>query len=178
SQALALAALLGRDPRSWLALTSTDSEAQVFADDLAAFGAEPLWFPARESYSSEGHAARVDVEMVRRRLQVAQRLAGPAERRPRLLVASVLSMLQPVPAPGEIEKDFLALHVRQRLDPEDLLERLVGSGYVRQPLAEKPGEVSLRGEILDLYPFAAELPLRVEMFGEEVESLRTFDPLD
>jgi transcription-repair coupling factor (superfamily II helicase) len=94
------------------------------------------------------------------------------------VVASILSLLQPVPSPTDLERDYLHLHVHQRLEPEDLLQRLVAAGYVRAPLSEKPGEVSLRGEILDLFPFASDLPIRIEMFGEEIESLRTFDPLD
>jgi len=172
SQALVLAALAARQTGPWLAIASTDAEAQAFAEDLAAFGAPAEWLPAREDGASP------DAETLRVRLRVAQRLAGPAERRPRIVVASVLSLLQPVPSPTDLERDYLHLQLHQRLEPEDLLQRLVAAGYVRAPLSEKPGEVSLRGEILDFFPFASDLPLRIEMFGEEIESLRTFDPLD
>jgi transcription-repair coupling factor (superfamily II helicase) len=177
SQALVLAALARRSDGPWLVATSTDAEAQVFVDDLAAFGASAEWLPAREEPSG-GSKAHADVETLRLRLRVAQRLAGPAERRPRIVAASILSLLQPVPSPMDLERDYLALFVHQRLSPEDLLQRLIANGYVRMPLSEKPGEVSLRGEILDVFPFAAELPLRIEMFDDQVESLRTFDPLD
>ena len=176
SQALVLAGLVARGQGPWMVVTSSDAEAQGFTDDLAAFGAPAVWFPARESFT--GGKAHADLDMVRRRLQVAQRIAGPPERRPRLVVASLLSLLQPMSTPGDMERDWLTLQTKQTLDTEKLLERLVSHGYTRQPLAEKPGEVSLRGEILDIYPFASELPLRVEMFGDEVESLRTFDPVD
>ncbi|MFT5462608.1 MAG: transcription-repair coupling factor (superfamily II helicase), partial [Planctomycetota bacterium] len=77
---------------------------------------------------------------------------------------------------ADMERDFLHLHVGQRFGSEQLMERLVNAGYTRQPLAEKPGEVSLRGDILDVYPFAAELPVRLELFDEELESIRTYDP--
>ena len=178
SQALVLAALVPRVQGSWLAVASTEAEAELFADDLSALGLEPVLFPAREAYSSSraGGAAHADPEMVRRRLQVAQRLSGPPERRPRLLVASLLSLMQPIPSPADLESDFLHLQVGQRLDCEALLARLVATGYARQPLAERPGEVSWRGDILDVFPFAAEQPLRIELFDDEVESLRTFDP--
>jgi transcription-repair coupling factor (superfamily II helicase) len=176
SQAMVLAALVPRAQGPWMVVTSSDAEAQSFVEDLAAFGANAVWFPARESFSAG--RAHADLDMVRRRLQVAQQIAGPPERRPRLIVASLLSLLQPVPSTNDLEKDWLTLQVKQELDPEPLLERLVLAGYTRQPLAEKPGEVSLRGEILDIYAFAAELPLRVELFGNEIEGLRTFDPID
>src|SRR6185369_9773871 len=116
-----------------------------------------------------GLREKPDAETLRLRLSVAQRLGGPKEHRPRIVVASLLSLLQPVPSPGDLERDYLHLQVHGKLDPEDLLERLVASGYARMPLSERPGEVSLRGEILDVFPFASELPLRIEMFGEEIE---------
>ena len=51
-------------------------------------------------------------------------------------------------------------------------------GYERQPLAETPGEVSLRGDIMDIFPFAATEPIRIEVFDDTIESLRAFDPAD
>ena len=64
------------------------------------------------------------------------------------------------------------------LDAERLLAHLVETGYTREPLAEAAGEFSLRGDILDIFPFANEVPVRVELFEDEIESLRTFDPAD
>ncbi len=178
SQALVLAALLKQAQGPWLVLASTEADAELFADDLAAFGARAEILPSRESSGARagGPVVHADPDQIRRRLQVAQRMAGPPERRPRLLVASLLSMLQPIPDPADIRAQFLHLQRGQRLDLEDLLERLIASGYTRQPMADEPGEVSLRGDILDLYAFATELPLRIELFDDEVESLRSFDP--
>src|SRR5262249_23485338 len=79
SQALVLALLAREMEVPWLATTSTDAEAQAFTEDLAAFGAAAEWLPAREETSTAG--ARPDAETLRLRLRVAQRLAGPPERR-------------------------------------------------------------------------------------------------
>jgi len=179
SQALVLAGLVGRAQGPWLACVSTEPEAELLVDDLATFGVEAVPFPARESYAAAGASSgrvHADPATIRARLQAAQRFAGPPERRPRVIVASLLSLLQPIPTPRDLEQDFVHLQTGQRLDVQALLERLVSTGYGRQPLAERPGEVSLRGDILDVFPFAADLPLRIELFDEEVESLRTFDP--
>ncbi|MFN0245055.1 MAG: transcription-repair coupling factor [Planctomycetota bacterium] len=176
SQALVLAALAQRMPGPWLVVTASEAEAEGFAADLATFGAPSTLLPARESVRP-GESAD-DSGSIRDRLQVVQALAGPEERRPRLVVASTLSLLQPVPSRVDLARDLLTLSVNQHLDADEFLGRLVQSGYTRQPLAEKPGEVSLRGEILDVYPYASALPLRIELFGDEIESLRTFDPLD
>jgi transcription-repair coupling factor (superfamily II helicase) len=174
AQALLVAALAQRSKAPWIVVASTESEAEALADDLASFGATPTLLPARESAGKRLDGA--DARAVRERLSVAQRLAGPQQARPRLLVASVLALLQPLPKPGDLEASALELAKGQKVPPEHLLKRLVEAGYERQPLCERPGEVSLRGEILDLFPFASELPLRVEFFEDEIESLRTFDP--
>jgi transcription-repair coupling factor (superfamily II helicase) len=178
AQALVLALLAERAQGPWVAVTASDSEAEGFVDDLETFGLRATWLPARDPHARRGGPGQADLDLVRRRLQVAQELAGPPERRPRTIVASILSLLQPLPSPGDLERDYLGLQVGQTLDTEALLERLVASGYARMPLAERPGEVSLRGEILDVYAFAAVRPLRIELFGDAIESLRSFDPLD
>ena len=92
SQAFVLAALSSRLDRPFLVAASTDAEAQAFVEDLAAFGAPAAWLPAREEGS--GLHETPDAETLRMRLAVAQRLAGPAEHRPRIVVASVLSLLR------------------------------------------------------------------------------------
>ncbi|HED66119.1 MAG TPA: transcription-repair coupling factor [Planctomycetes bacterium] len=180
SQALVVAELSRRAQGPWLVVTSSETEAELFIDDLASFGADALALPAREPMASSSRSdsdhMHADPETIRRRLKVAQVFSAPPERRPRVLVASLLSLLQPIPSPKDLERDFVGLAVHQNLDVEELLERLVAAGYTRQPLAEAPGEVSLRGDILDVFTFAADEPLRIELFDEEIESLRTFDP--
>ncbi len=174
SQALLLAALVERRSGTFLVYCSTEAEADAFAEDLRACGQASLAFPARET-SALGRA-HVDPESLRLRLQAAQILAGPAERRPRVVVTSLLSLLQPVPAPEELERRLFHLQVGAHLDVDALFTRLVEVGYTRAPLAERPGEISQRGDIVDVFPFAADLPLRIELFHHEIESLRTFEP--
>ncbi len=172
SQALALANLVQCAPKAegpWLAVASSDAEADAFAGDLNAFGLRAGWLPARDG---------ADAGAIRARLDLAQRMLRPGAERPDLVVASVLSLLQPLPSPKSMEAEFLHLQAGDVLDPEKLLRHLIQLGYRREPLAEAAGEVSLRGDILDIFPFAAEVPLRIELFEDEIESLRTFDPAD
>jgi transcription-repair coupling factor (superfamily II helicase) len=175
SQALVLAWLADRQPALWVAVTASESEAERFRDDLAAFGLDAALFPDREGTAANTEA---NPASVRGRLQVARFLTGDPAQRPRILVASLLSLLQPVPRVADLERDLLTLRVGELLNTDPLLDRLVGVGYQRTPLAEAPGEVSLRGDILDIFPFAADLPVRVECFDGEIESLRSFDPGD
>ncbi len=174
SQALVLAALTARREGTFLVLCSTESEAEGFADDLASCGVPSLALPAREA-SALGRT-HVDPDSLRQRLQAAQVLAGPNERRPRVVVASLLSLLQPVPSPKDLERKLFHLQVGMHLEVATLFERLLEAGYTRAPLAERPGELSQRGDIVDVFPFASDLPLRIELFDQEIESLRTFEP--
>ena len=177
SQALAFSALTTRVQGPWLIITSSEDEAQSFAADLTTFGVDPTWLPAREQSAARGSAS-VDMDSLRERLQVAQLMTGPPELRPRVLVASLHALLQPLPESREMEESILTLKTDARLDVHQLLKRLIGLGYERQPLAENPGEASLRGDILDFFPLACDDPVRIEVFEEIVESIRTFDPLD
>lgn len=175
SQALVFAGLVRRAQGPWLAVTSSEDEAQLFASDLEVFGARARWLPAREKAAT---SSVVDSESLKVRLQVAQELCGPPAARPRIVVASIHSLLQPLPEPKDMERSMLELEVGRHTDADQLLKRLIGLGYTRQPLAERPGEASLRGDILDFFPHAADDPVRLEFFEDELESIRTFDPSD
>ena len=123
SQSFVLASLMRHAQGPWVVCLSTEAEADLFHDDLVNLGVEATRFPARESTGAG--ADGVDPESVRGRLQVAQLLAGPPDRRPRVLVASLLALLQPLPPPSDLEKQFLNLQTGQHLDVDAFLERLV-----------------------------------------------------
>jgi len=177
SQALLVSALAARRATMLVCLLSNDAEAEAFAGDLEACAARPMLLPSREAGGPPG-ARLAEPAALRQRLGLARALAGPREERPRLVVASLLGLLQPLPEPRALAAQTAALELGQHLDPQHLLRRLVDAGWARQPLVERPGEVSLRGDILDVWPWTAELPLRVELFDDRVESLRRFDPAD
>src|SRR5579872_2280583 len=79
---------------------------------------------------------------------------------------------------GAAQYAELAREVRRggEIDPEKLIAHLHSVGYSPSDLVEMPGQYALRGGILDVYPSEAELPVRIEFFGDEVDTLRRFDP--
>ncbi len=173
SQALVLAALAAPSERMFALVVSSQSEADNFAQDLESFGQVSWLLTERESL---GTTTKVDPASVRQRLHVAAQLAGRSKDRPRFVIGSLLSWLQPIPEPREFEQRSLQLLHGQHLDLGQLVKRLADEGYVRQPMVERPGELSVRGEIFDLHTFADEWPLRIELFDDRIESIRTFDP--
>ena len=97
-------------------------------------------------------------------------------RRARAHVASPASLLRPSLAPRLLETRVVSLRVGEEMTPEILLEALDEGGYVREDPVTAPGQVARRGGILDVFPSDRTEPVRVEFFGDTVESLRLFDP--
>ena len=95
---------------------------------------------------------------------------------PLVIVAPVKALLQPTLTPVELARASIVLRRGGEIRPDDLLRQLVELGYRSGPTVEEPGELARRGEIVDLWPPADALPLRLEFFGDEIDSLRRFDP--
>jgi transcription-repair coupling factor (superfamily II helicase) len=80
-----------------------------------------------------------------------------------------------MPSPKYFQDRFILIAVKMTYSLHKLIERLSDFGYVRESMVEKPGELSVRGGILDIFPFTGEMPHRIEFFGDEIESIREFD---
>ncbi|MDO4558014.1 MAG: transcription-repair coupling factor, partial [Planctomycetia bacterium] len=107
------------------------------------------------------------------RLRVLQSLTSTEP--PTILVAPVRSLLQPIPDRKQLEEHSFRLAVGDTLDSTELLERLVPHGFVVQPTVEFPLEIAVRGELIDLFAPNLPRPIRIERFGDEIETIRFFD---
>ena len=93
-----------------------------------------------------------------------------------ILVTSIEAMSDLVPPPETVSDETMVVKVGDEVSPEDLLDRLTGQGFEPVEFVSSPGELALRGGILDVYPFAGGFPIRLEFFGDEIDSIREFDP--
>jgi transcription-repair coupling factor (superfamily II helicase) len=110
-------------------------------------------------------------------LQVLAELLDPEAGGKRLAIVATERALQPhLPPPDVLAGRCLTLRRGDTLDIEELGATLARLGYERVPTIEQEGTWSRRGDIIDLFPVSAELPVRLELFGEELEKLREFDP--
>jgi len=110
-------------------------------------------------------------------LQVLAELLDPESGGRRLAIVASERALQPhLPPPAVLAGRCLTLRRGDTLDLEELGATLARLGYERVPTIEQEGTWSRRGDIIDLFPVSAELPVRLELFGEELEKLREFDP--
>jgi transcription-repair coupling factor (superfamily II helicase) len=169
-----LATLTDRHPVVVAVPTSTDAER--LAHDLRAFlGPEDVdLFPAWETLPFE--RVSPGVEAMGRRLRTMWRLRNP-DRMPKVLVAPVRSLVQRL-GPHVEEVEPIVVRRGDQVDPIRLVERLVVAGYRREPQVEHRGEVARRGSIVDVYPSTADVPVRIDLWGDEVDRLTTFSVSD
>jgi len=92
-----------------------------------------------------------------------------------LLVAATSALYRLAP-PAFLASHTFFFHKGQRLDEARLRSQLVLAGYEHVSQVVRPGEYCVRGGLIDLYPMGAALPYRLDLFGDEIESIRTFDP--
>jgi len=96
----------------------------------------------------------------------------------RILVASVQALVQHTIAPDDLPAEPRRLSIGARLRPEALLRELLLFGYAPTSEVAGRGEFARRGGLVDVFPPSAPLPVRIEFFGDEIDSLRAFDPTD
>jgi transcription-repair coupling factor (superfamily II helicase) len=172
---------LVRSGRTVLAVTATSREAE---DLVAALGdvldpATVAYYPSWETLPHERLSPRSDT--VGRRLAVLRRLrhpgTDPSNGPLQVVVAPVRSILQPqVQGLADLEPVELATGDTMPLD--DVVRRLADAAYTRVDLVERRGEFAVRGGIVDVFPPTEEHPLRVEMWGDDVEEIRSFSVAD
>jgi transcription-repair coupling factor (superfamily II helicase) len=93
----------------------------------------------------------------------------------RVIVATRASLDQPAPKPGALKSASLSLRRGKHAGMEDLLSKLTQAGYERTSQVSTRGQFAVRGGIVDLYSWQSQLPVRIEFFGDDIESLREFD---
>jgi transcription-repair coupling factor (superfamily II helicase) len=165
-----LAALVRHLDRPVLAVAARSDEAEQLARDVQAFlgpgGGEV--FPGWEVLP--GEPVSPSVETMGRRIDVLRRLrAGD-----RFVVAATAQGATQLVAPPRAGTPALLLEEGGRLDLTDATQRLVEMGYERNYIVERRGEFAARGGILDVFPPAADRPVRAELWGDEITSLRQF----
>ncbi len=92
-----------------------------------------------------------------------------------ILVTDADAIVERIPPKSHVEKQTIDLTTGSTVDLIELIDRLVGQGFTRVEFVEQPGELALRGGILDVFPFTGDFPVRVEFFGDEIDSIREFD---
>jgi len=177
SSAPLVAAAMGR-MRSWpvLFVAAHLDDADNAADDLEVLtGQAAVLFPAWELDLLSDH---LNDEVAGERLRVCDLLSQSLPQhsgQPAFIVAPIMALMQPVPSPEALAKRRLTLLKDRQAEPDELVERLIQGGFERVEAVDQQGQFARRGGILDVFPHGAVQPLRIEFFGDRIESIRHFD---
>jgi transcription-repair coupling factor (superfamily II helicase) len=166
-----LASVYEKTGRPVLVATHNLLQAQKVYDDLAGLiGEEEVYlYPANELI-----AAELSISSPELRAQRIEALNHLASRKKGIVVAPVAGLRKILP-PKELWSEFqLQFSVGEDIEVEKVLNTFVDMGYIRSELVAAPGEFSVRGGIIDIYPLTAVDPLRIELFDTEVDSIRSF----
>ena len=156
--------VLAEDPRH---ADQLEAEIRYFAGDSV----DVLHFVEWETLPWDSFSPHQDI--ISERLRVLRALTAPARG---VLVAAVPALLQRLPPRAYVERNSLPLAVGDRLERDDIIERLTAAGYARVPQVGEHGEFAVRGSLIDVFPMGTDAPLRIDFFGNEIESLRRFAP--
>ncbi len=173
ARALAIAGLATLSSRRPIVVAvPTTGDADRVANDLRAYlGLDAVdTFPAWETLPFE--RVSPSVETMGRRLRTMWRLRDP-ERAPRVLVAPVRALVQRL-GPHVEDVEPVVIRPGEQRDRDALVAELVGAGYRREEVVEHRGELAVRGSIIDVYPSTAERPIRIDLWGDEVDRLTEF----
>ena len=165
-------------PHSWMILTPTYEEATQLYQDLHFFytlfarSTETLaFFPNRGTTPYEATAPSVD--LIAQRMRTLFRLH---EQRPTIVITTPEAALQRLVPHPTFAQSCLSLTVGSVIDRDSLITNLLRIGYHRVSVVEIPGEFSIRGGIVDIFPTVETEPHRLEFLGDTVESIRRFNP--
>nr|WP_204619240.1 transcription-repair coupling factor [Desulforadius tongensis] len=171
-RALVMAGLISARPGPALVIVPAEAEAAALADDLQFLlpDREVVIFPVWQSMPLEVLSS--SNEVIIQRLKV---LNGLVMGKPLVVVAPGEAIMRRLVPPEIFKSGHRKIEVGQRVDLEDLEKFLVRQGYERVDLIQGVGQFSVRGGILDIYPVMADKPVRLELWDDEVESIRTFN---
>ena len=173
---LLLAGLSRRVP-AVLVVTADARLAEAVALDAETFSGRPA---LRLPTWPLDPAGTPDADVLAARVQALTALRDARRGEPRgpapIVVAPLAALVQDVPPPQAVDGAVLSLAEGTEHSLPALLEHLALSGYVRVAAVESPGEFASRGGVLDLFPFGAPAPSRVDFFGDAIESIAVFDP--
>ncbi len=148
----------------------------AFADAFRFFGqgVDVVAFPAWDClpYDRIGPSAGVAA----RRMSVLSRLASGLDAKPRLLLTTVPALLQRVPPQAVVQGAGYSARAGNVVEIADLERYFAVNGYSRASTVSEQGEFAIRGGVIDVFPPTAEEPVRLDLFGDTLESIRSFDP--
>lgn len=164
------------EKRSHLLVANDKEEAAYWQNNLAGlFGKKPVrFFP--DSFKRPQHFENLNSGQVLERTETVNAITT-SKASGEIIVTYPEALFEKVVSPQVLDQNRLLLRIGEDLQVDDLIELLTDFDFKREEYVYEPGQFSIRGGIIDIFSYGNEYPYRVELFDEEVESIRTFNPL-
>jgi len=156
-----------------LLITADEEEALAYRGDFEELGLASVNFLPPSGRKPHDRQQMEDPAILVQRSEVLDALsrAGCA-----VVVAPIQAVMERLASPDAYATSSIRIELNQNIDPEALWEQLLDQGYKPVAFVDEPGEIARRGGILDVYPYTGGYPVRIEFFGNSIDSLREFDP--
>ena len=175
SAALVAGALWSRLDENHVFIFRDKEEAAYFQNDLENIlhALDIFYFP--DSFKKAGFFDALNGSHLMLRTEALLKFAE-AHASKKILVTYPEAIFEKVVPPAEFSASMIRLKSGEELQTDVLLDQLIGAGFERNDFVYEPGQFAMRGGILDIYSFGNDKPYRVELFGNEIDSIRIFDP--
>lgn len=151
-------------------IAASEIQARKLAEEYRSYERESYYFPSKDwlFYEADIHGNTIEQE----RLHVLKKLMAGNPVTIFLTMDALMDRLVPM---EELKKHHYHVERYAKMDPVEMASNLVSMGYEKVISVENPGEFAIRGGIFDVYPMTEECPYRMELWGDEIDSIRSFD---
>lgn len=156
-----------------LVVFSNEEKAKKAYEEYLLFGEETYLYPARDLLFY--YADIKGKTLTNRRMEVLRAIAEKKKEEPVTVITTMDAFLDGIISPDEIQKNRIHITGEDTVDLTKLEQDLTALGYERESQIEAPGQFAVRGGIIDVFPLAEDMPVRIELWGDEIDSIRMFD---
>lgn len=164
-------------PRVYIYIAIDKEEAAYLQNTLEAIhdASDVMFFP--DSFKRPMQFEEMNNSNILQRTEVVNKLRIKSSK-PRIVVSYPEALFEKVVDPAILEANKIIITKDEKLDVDTMIEILVDYGFIRTDFVYEPGQFSIRGGIIDIFSYGNEWPYRIELFDDEVESIRTFNPIN
>ena len=161
--------LLIENKKNILVVTNSLYEANHLFSSLESYTDSVFLFPMDDFLTSEAIAMSPELEITR-----LETLNQAISLTPKIIITNLMGYLRFLPKKSVFENAICNFNIGDEISPKKLVAKLINSGYKRESIVTKTGEVGVRGFVIDVFPLGYDDPVRIEFFGDVIESIRSF----
>ena len=175
AKSITLAYLLKNSQRSQLIICDDLEQAENMYSDMEVFADHNIVFLWKDSFRKSFNHKNSDNNKIQSNANVLEAILDIEH--PKIVVTYPEAISEKIINQDQLKKSKLTFKVGEEIDLDFLIELLNEYHFYREDFVYEPGQFSIRGGIIDLFSYASDLPIRLELFGRTIESIREFDPI-